>query len=92
MTLTLEQQAAAESKDQESFSALYYDVATWQTIKQEVPYPFRRLYAIGQSFVTNGKTWVVINAWREPGIYWVLCSDNVPSWIAANLHRVKEVQ
>lgn len=66
-------------------AALYYDVATWEQIRREVPYPFKRKYAIGQSFVDEGKTWVVISAWVERGVYRVLCSRSIPAWLTEEL-------
>ena len=71
-------------------AALYYDVATWEQILREVPYPFKRKYAIGQSFVADSKTWVVVNAWIERGVYYVLCSRSIPAWLADNLRAAND--
>lgn len=80
---TDEARGAVASSD--GLAALYYDVATWEQILREVPYPFKRKYAIGQSFVDDSKTWVVVNAWTERNVYYVLCSRSIPAWLADNL-------
>lgn len=69
--------------------ALYYDASQrFNVFRREEPYPFRRLYAIGQDFILDSKGWSVINAWiGQGGVYHVICAPGMPKYLADMLRE-----